>query len=166
MKYFENCITLEEVKEVFRKWCIKLHPDNNPGRDTTKDFQEMKSQYEKAFNRCKNTHRNAEGETYSKETEETPEMYADIISRLVNIPDISVELCGSWLWVTGNTRDCKDILKEMHFRFSAKKTAWYFHFEPFRKRSKKTCTMDEIRNMYGSKGFHGTRVKALEEALA
>ena len=153
MKYFSDCITLEDVKALYKKLARELHPDCTPGKDTTAAFQEMQAEYEKAFYNCRYTHINKEGETYTKETDETPDQYADIINALLRCPGLSIELCGSWLWVTGNTRDHKDILKELHFSWSKNKAAWYFHFEPFRKRSKKGVSLDEIRSMYGSQRF-------------
>lgn len=169
MKYFENAVTLEEVKQLFKKFARDLHPDNNTDRDTTADFQEMKKQYEEAFNRCKNTHRNAKGETYEKETTEAPEEYASIIEALLKMPGLMIELCGSWLWVTGNTKEHKDALKALHFNWSKNKNAWYFHFEPFRKKSKNKVSLDEIRNMYGSEKFRSSttsfKMPELEAAI-
>lgn len=153
MKYFSEAITLEDVKQIYKKLARELHPDCNPGKDTTAAFQEMQKEYEDAFNRCKNTHVNKDGETYTKETTETPEMYADIVNALLKCSGLIIELCGSWLWVTGNTKEHSATLKELHFRWSKNKSAWYFHFEPFRKSSKKSVDLDTIRSMYGSQRF-------------
>ena len=153
MKYFKDCVTLEDVKQVYKKLARSLHPDCNPGKDTTAAFQEMQKEYEAAFNRCKNVHVNKDGEQYTKETTETPEMYADIINALLKCSGLIIELCGSWLWITGNTKEHADTLKSLHFRWSKNKAAWYFHFEPFRKHSKKSVDLDTIRNMYGSQRF-------------
>lgn len=167
MRYFDEAITLEEVKQLFKKYARDLHPDNNQDRDTTKDFQEMKKQYEEAFNRCKNTHKNAQGETYTKESNEAPEEYASIIESLLKCKGLSIELCGSWLWITGNTKEHKDTLKALHFAWSKNKSAWYFHFEPFKKRSKKSVSLDEIRGMYGSERFtERTNTEELKQITA
>lgn len=151
--YFGSATTLEDVKQLYKKLARDLHPDCNPGRDTTAEFQEMSRQYEEAYNRLKNTHRNAEGETYQKETTQTAAEYADIINQLLHIPGLMIELCGSWLWVTGNTKDAKEQLKALHFNYSRKKQAWYYHSEPYRKHGKSEKSMQDIRDMYGSEKF-------------
>ena len=115
----------------------------------------MQADFEKVWKRLKDIHTNAQGETYTntKETSETAEQYMDIINTLMKVPGIVIELCGSWLWVTGDTFSAKSILKELHFMWSRKKSAWYFHFEPYKKRGKVERSMEDIRNMYGSERF-------------
>ena len=155
MKYFTNCKTAEELKKAYRKAVAALHPDNNPGKDTTKDFQEMQAEFEKAFDRLKNIHVNKDGEQYEKETTETAAEFMDLINKLLKL-GIEVELCGSWIWVSGNTKAVKDELKALGFKWSHNKAAWYFHREPYRKRSKRSMTLDDIRRMYGSAHFTGS----------
>lgn len=165
MRYFEECKTCEDVKQIYKKMARDLHPDCNPGKDTTAEFQEMSRQYEEAYNRLKNVHQNANGETYQKETQQTATEYADLINQLLHIPGLMIELCGSWLWITGNTRAAKEELKALGFRFSSKKQAWYFHSEPYRKHGKSEKSMDDIRNMYGSERY-ATKTEERESLTA
>ena len=164
-RYFDHCKTAEDVKQTYKKLARDLHPDCNRDRDTTAEFQEMSRQYEQAWNRCKNFHQNAQGETYEKENTESAAAYADLINALLHIPGLMIELCGSWLWVTGNTREAKDQLKALGFRYSSKKYAWYYHAEPYKKHGKSEKSMDDIRNMYGSQRF-ATRTEEREELPA
>jgi curved DNA-binding protein CbpA len=155
MTYFTNCKTAEELKKAYRKVARELHPDSNSDRDTTAEFQKMQQEFEQAFEQLKNVHVNKDGEQYEKETTETAAEFMDLIDKLLHIPGIDIELCGSWIWITGNTKPVKDELKSFGFKFSRNKAAWYFHREPYRKHSKKSMSLDEIRNMYGSAHFAG-----------
>ena len=74
----------------------------------------------------------------------------NLINALINLDGINIELCGSWLWITGNTKEHKEVLKGLHFRWSKSKLAWYYHTEDYKKSSKKTYSLDEIRDLYGS----------------
>lgn len=153
MKYFTEARTLEDVKAIYKKVARQLHPDCNPGKDTTAAFQEFQAEYEAAFERCKNIHLNKDGEEYTKETTETAAEFAGIINALLKLDGLVIELCGSWLWITGNTKEHKDSIKALGFKWSKNKAAWYFHFEPYRKHSRKSVSLEKIRFMYGSQKF-------------
>ena len=159
-KYFANCTTLEEVKATFHKLAKELHPDNTETGDAVK-FRQMYTEYQEAFNRLKNVHKNHDGETYTKETTETPEEFAELIRTLTSLNGCIVELIGSWIWVSGNTKEHKDKLKELNFRWSANKAAWYFHEGAYHRRGKKVYNMDDIRAMYETKRYTNEQ-RALE----
>lgn len=99
-----------------------------------------------------NTHKNKDGETYTKETTETPEQFKDIINQLFNLKmdGVSIEIVGTFIWLTGNTKPYKDDIKALEFRYSPKKYAWYKAPSDYKKRSRKNYDMDTIRGMYGS----------------
>ena len=115
----------------------------------------MQNEFERLWERLKNVHQNAKGETYTKntETDETPQEFIHIINTLVRLRGVEVEICGSWIWVSGNTKEHKDVLKQLGFRFAYKKKAWYYHKDKFRKKSREELTMDDIRDMFGSKRY-------------
>jgi len=76
--------------------------------------------------------------------------YREIIDQIINLAGITIELCGTWLWITGVTKQHREILKELGFIFAFKKCAWYWEPRTYRKKSKKQMSMDWIRNAYGS----------------
>lgn len=158
-KYFNTCTTLEEVKATFHKLAKELHPDNGGNAE---QFKQMFTEYQEAFNRLKNTHKNHEGQTYTKETNETPEQFADLIRTLTHFAGCTVELIGSWIWVSGNTKEYKDQLKELNFRWSKNKAAWYFHEGEYHRSGKKVYDLETIRSMYGATQYSSTEQKALE----
>lgn len=149
MKWFNNPSTLEELKQQYKKLALKHHPDLG---GNTADMQEINNEYDKLFEILKNTHKTVDGKTYTAQTEttETAAEFRDIINQLINLKGINIELCGSWLWITGDTKKHKEALKSLHFRWSKSKLAWYYHTSDYKKSSKKTYSLDEIRDLYGS----------------
>ena len=153
MTYFRDCKTAEELQKSYREWAKKLHPDLGGNAE---EFKAMQNEYEKLWERLKNVHQNAKGETYTKTsdtTTETPQEFIHIINTLIRLRGIEVEICGSWIWISGDTRTHKEILKQLGFKWAHKKKAWYYHKDKFRKKSHEELTMDEIRDMFGSKKY-------------
>ena len=148
MKWFNPVPkTLEELKRQYRTLAMKHHPDCG---GNTADMQSINAEYDILFEQLKTVHTTATGDTYTANTNETPEQFKNIINRLIVLEGISIEIIGSWVWVTGNTYQHKEVIKSLMFRWSNSKKAWYFHGDNYHKTSKKTFTLDEIRDLYGS----------------
>ena len=164
MKWFNNPTTVEELKKEYKKLAIENHPDRG-GR--TEDMQEINAEYDRLFESLKNTHRSATGETYTAKTEttETPEQFRMIIEKLIHLDGINIEICGSWIWVTGNTYNSREELKKMQFKYSKNKNAWYYHEPGYHKKSRKSFSLDDIRDMFGSETVNGSKQNRLTEAI-
>lgn len=145
--YFAECETIEDVKKLYKKLASKAHPDNG---GSAEEFIEIGAQYEEAFNRLKNTFRNVEGEKYQRENNETPQQFKDIIDKIIHFENVKIEIIGTWIWVSGDTKPYRDILKELHFNWCKNKVAWSYHSEPWKRRSNSKTTLEDIRNLYGS----------------
>lgn len=151
MKYFAACTTLDELKKEYRRLAMIHHPDH--GGDTA-TMQAINGEYSEAFARLKAQHNAAADEAH--QTTETPEEFITIISQLLRFPGLIVELCGSWLWITGETYAIKDQLKAAGCRWSSSKKAWYWHHpEEGHRWHKGTATMSDIRTKYGSQTYKG-----------
>ena len=141
--------TLEELKAAYRKLAMQPHPDRGGSDEAMKA---VNAEYDALFPKLKNVHKTKDGETYTKETAETPEFFKDLISELMKMDGIIIEIIGCFVWVTGDTRPNKDRLKALNFKWHSKKSAWYLKPEDYRKRSRKDYDLEEIRAMYGTSG--------------
>lgn len=146
MKYFKGIKDLNELRRVYRTLALKYHPDK--GGDTV-IMQEINDEYDRlSKNLIENNPEFSEGrKVYESEVSED---LKEKVSQVVILPGVSVEIIGSWIWVTGDTKPVKDKLKEAEFKFSRKKSAWYWHRGYYRKLSKKHFDLEDIRSMWGS----------------
>lgn len=152
MKYFAECKCLEDVKETYRKLCFEYHPDISKHPNATEIMKQVNNEYELAFSRWKNTHRNAQKEYYTTERDntETSEEFRDIINQLIHFVGIKIEIIGKWIWISGNTFPYKKELKELKFSWVNNKRAWAYHRPEDSKLTRKKYSFDDIRNMFGS----------------
>ena len=145
-RYFSSARNLEDVKKLFKQYARELHPDN--GGDP-EEFKNMMTDYRAAFNRAKS------GMTPEQAAAvETPEEFADVINAVINLDGVNIEICGAWVWISGNTYPVKDTLKAAGYRFASRKKMWYYHADGWRKHGK-TCDMDKIRELHGSISITG-----------
>lgn len=148
IKYLKDIHTLEELKSMYRKYALKLHPDRG---GSTEEMQILNAEYEYLFERVKNIHKTKEGKTYTsrKENTEKPYEFINLINEILHFNDVHIEVIGSFVWCTGNTKPYRTWFKENGFRWHSVKLAWYLAPEWYVKMSDKQYTMDEIRDMYG-----------------
>ena len=97
MRFFENIKTVEQLKKEYHKLCMLYHPDNNGDAEIMKRINKM---YKELFNKLKFCQ---ETEQPENTTDETPEEFIEIIDKLIKMQDLQIEICGCWIWVSGNT---------------------------------------------------------------
>lgn len=148
-QFFKNVNSLEELKKEYRRLVMLHHPDH--GGDTA-TMQAINAEHDALFEALKAKH-NAEHDE-DHQTTETPEEFREIIEALLRMDGVEVELCGSWLWIGGNTRAHKDALKAAGCRWSSSKKLWYWrHAEDAHRWHRGRSTIGEIRTKYGSQYF-------------
>lgn len=161
-KYF-NASTLNELKSQYRKLAFTLHPDM--GGDA-KRFSEMKSEYEKLFLKLKDDAFKADPEhnkEWTVDAENLDDGYMKIIDLLVHLANIDIELCGGWLWLTGDTKAVKDQLKACGCYWAPKKKMWYWRPSDYSCRhNRKNRSMEYIRGKYGSQKVKTVKSEELE----
>lgn len=145
--FFGNCKTLDELKKEYRRLSKIHHPDLGGDVETMK---RVNAEYEAAFARIKNTSEVKQ----DRETRETPDEFVRIINKLIKLDGLRVELCGRWLWISGDTKRHKDALKAAGCRWASKKSMWYWHpADETTTGHRKTYSIEHIREKYGSVSF-------------
>lgn len=172
--YFKNVETLEELRKQYRDLLKKFHPDNASG--STEATQEINAEYDRLFKLLKDRHKSesANNQESNAKTDFNNMKYdftedqklREVLQQIITFEGINIEIVGCWIWVDGNTYSYKDTLKEIGFKWAREKKKWYFHTEAFRKRSKKTLSMDAIRDYYGSTEVETNGTKRLKQAFA
>lgn len=150
MNYFYNCNNIEELKKMYRKLALQFHPDR-PSGDLIK-MQTINLQYEKMYKILKEQDKKDNGrqDNFYANEEQIKEFFK-IISELINYENIEIEIIGTWLWVSGDTKQIKERLKVLGFKWSKQKCTWYWHEGNYKVFGKKSHSMDHIREKYGSK---------------
>lgn len=156
--YFKDCKTLNEVKALYRQLAKDNHPDN--GGDTA-TMQAINTQYARAISIIANN-LDLSPEDIDAEILNARQ-YQDAVNAIINLPGITIELCGGWLWVNGETKQYKDILKANGFYFAFKKLSWYFRSVEYKTRNHRPYSMDQIRNRYGSQTIHGKQFQTIDK---
>ena len=168
-KYFKDINTLEILRKQYKELLKKYHPDN--GGDVAQ-MQEVNAEYDQLFKLLKNKHEtghtdktdaNKSGYENMKYDFTEDAKLREMLNKIISFHDITIEIVGAWIWLSGNTYSYKKELKEYAFKWASQKKMWYWHSEAFRKKSHKSLSMDAIRNYYGSTKVY-TDTKVLLEA--
>ncbi|MCL2253467.1 MAG: molecular chaperone DnaJ [Lachnospiraceae bacterium] len=154
--------TLEELKKLYKSLAMKHHPDVIGGDAETMKI--INSEYDHLFPLLKDLHKNAQGEKYTAHTPnaESSNQFKDIISKIIHLDGILIEIIGSFIWITGDTRAYKDVFKALNFKWHKTKIAWYLPPEGYKKRHSKTYSLDEIRDIFGNEEIESKVAKKVK----
>jgi hypothetical protein len=159
MAFFEDIKTLQELKKAFQKLCAKYHPDRG---GSTEMMQQINAEYSlvmkkiissnDAFNYKDTKEKDSRG-FYGfwesrEEHEEVEAKIREILEKIAHLEGLEIEIIGVWVWVSGNTRTYKDLLKAEKFIWQKAKEKWVFMGKKSNGRG--TMSMDEMREKYGS----------------
>lgn len=148
----EGELTRAIIKAAYRKAAAKYHPDHNAG-----GLEMMK-----AVNQARDILMANIGKHADKA--ESEQKYGEELMRVINAcagVGLTMELCGSWLWITGDTKPFKDMLKQHGCRWAPKKKSWYFRPDDWKSSARGRMTMDQIREKHGSKEVKGKARKQI-----
>lgn len=148
--YFDNCRTLAELKAEYRRLALRHHPDH--GGDVA-TMQAINAEHDRVFERLKaeqNAAADADTTHHTPHTNESAEDFRRVLHVLMKLDGLALELCGSWLWITGRTRENREALKGAGCRWASKKGAWYWRPDAERMGAHRPIDMERIRAKYGS----------------
>lgn len=123
-KYFKGInafTTIDDIKAQYRALAIANHPDMG---GSVEAMAEINAEFADLCKRYGSVHKAANGSTYETEETERPEEFISIIDALIRL-GVDIKIVGAWIWVSGNTYECKEELKAMGFCWSAKHKEWY-----------------------------------------
>ncbi len=138
-------VTKAAVKTAYRKACIKYHPDKD-------GCVEMMKAVNQAYETLKDFEGNIEAGSLG---------YADLLNeallKIIDLPGIEIEVCGAWIWVTGDTKQHRQALGKdgAGFFWASKKKAWYFRPSDWKSSSRGAWSLDRIRDEHGSEKVKG-----------
>lgn len=145
MKYFNSCHSIDDVKHLYKQLAKQHHPDMG-GR--TETMQEINSEYSYVIAKL------LKGSNLTVEEMESSilssQNYRNAIDSIIGFVNITIELVGTWIWVTGNTYPYKDYLKENGFCYSHPKKAWYYRSEEFKAKFSSKMELSALKRIYGS----------------
>jgi hypothetical protein len=132
-------ITPEAIKAAYRKAAQQYHPDRNPAG------LEMMKLINTAYEAIKDF----SGEVFNEGNNKD---YGSHLNQALNAIiglGLTIEICGAWIWVGGNTKPHKEALKAASYQWAPKKALWYFRPVDYKSRKHKAWAMEDIYSKYG-----------------
>ena len=146
--FFTNCYSVEELKQEFRRLAFIHHPDKG---GSVGMMQEINAEYTSRLSYLTNRASQSDVNYDAQEEVNIGERYREVIEKIIHLPNIEIEVCGSWIWVGGNTRPVSENLKAVGLHWAHRKNKWYWHpGEQKLRRHRLSKSMEWIRGTYGS----------------
>lgn len=140
---FENAKTYESLKSEYIN-ALKTFKTK-----AAREFIDAK--FKSCVDAVKDKHVSMKGKAYTAEPSDTPDDFMALIATLLTLDGVHIEQCGTWLWISGDTKKYKAELKACGCVFCGQKKMWAKKPENAKNfKSKKHWSMDKIRSTYGS----------------
>lgn len=148
-QYIQPHATPEELHTQYRDLCKLHHPDLNRNDPTaTARMQQINAEYAAASAAANRTAKPGKTEEEYTDLARVSENIRAAIEAIITLPNLQIEICGLWVWVSGETRPVKDQIKAAGYKWASKKEKWYFAGVPAGGRG--NWDMEQIRERYGS----------------
>jgi curved DNA-binding protein CbpA len=131
---FKSVTGINEAKKIFKLLAKKLHPDVGGSNE---EFKILNKIYTDIL----------ENDIYFSNESKFDIELEKVISKILHYDDLIIEVIGSWIWLSGETKAIKEKLKELNFKWASKKKMWYYG--EMKGKNPKQKSMDEIKYKYG-----------------
>ena len=135
---------LNDIKQAYRKLASANHPDKGGNTETMQLINTAFAELCKYFETNQTLDINQEQET-------APIFDFSFLDTLKTMQGVIIEVCGYWVWLSGNTYPHKETISNLGFKYSGAKKSWYWsptiNISSYRRGSK---SMKQIRKDYGS----------------
>src|SRR5574344_368756 len=144
LKEFKGVEGINEAKKIYKKLAKKLHPDVGGDEES---FKILNAVYTDLI----------EHKIYFSNDFKIDIELEKVISLILHFENITIELVGSWIWISGDTKEIKDKLKELGFKWASKKKRWYYG--EMKSKNPNPKSLDEIKAKYGSETLKSNEKK-------
>lgn len=155
-KYFENCNSPDAIKTLYRELAMQHHPDRlglnateEQRQAATKVMQEINRQYSIAMAAAIRGERPEATAAQVSDLEDVAEAVRKAIEAIIHLPNIEIEIRGSWVWVFGDTKAVKDTLKAAGFKWLPKKEQQPWAYMAVKSNGRGEWSHEDIIERYG-----------------
>jgi len=163
-RWFAEATTTGAVKSLFRKLALRWHPDRGGDNDTMREIIEAYEQMLAAMDG--EISRGSDGKDHeyhynAKVEREVMEKLMELIA--LRMPGVEIELIGTWVWASGETKAVKDKLGKdgAGMSYIGKRQMWAWHVKRGYHSRGSDASTDALRAMYGARTY-----EAADEAAA
>jgi len=155
MSYFDSCTTVEIAKAEYRRLAMQNHPDKG---GSTATMQDINSQYHAILQKLdgQTSFDNDNREHTYKYSRAVEQSIIDKIAELVGAGIAStceIFLIGTWVWITGNTKPVKELLKQAGCKWHSKRLCWYWQNDGYKHRYNGKSDLGALAAKYGAAKF-------------
>jgi len=147
---------LDALKKQYFSLAKKYHPDAG---GTTVQFQELQAEYDKLLKKILSG--SGLSEEQKENEKEIDKAIRDIIDSIINLPGITIELVGKWLWIGGDTYPVRTILKSAGLVYIKKAGVSYWVYKGVESKSRGKMDINEIKAKYGVHEFKAPAKKLI-----
>ncbi len=154
MNYFHNTDKNQiSIRKRYLELCKQYHPDITKG-ETEAQMKVINDQYDnllKSINGEETTSESGKKHYYKYDAELEANL-REMIRKVQNLRmanTVSIALIGSWLWITGDTKPYREMLKFIGCKWHSEKLCWFWHGGHYYRRSAKSGNFAGMAMRYG-----------------